>query len=250
MRKDSSTDCWGKVGKELIEKAQTNDFRMHYIMPWTLELMGDVKEKKVLDLGCGEGGYAREMAKRGATVIAVDCSEEMIEYAVSAALEKQLLIAHHVRNSNDLFGIEDASFDVVLCAMMLMDVEDVQGTMKEIGRVLKRQGKVFISILHPCFKPPVEHHWGRDQDAVQVVVKNYFQPAQWQGKIAGIEQPVIYRHKTLSEYVKIFAENGFYICDMNEPVPTAEQMAKSARIAWLEKIPMYLFIELKRLPEG
>ena len=33
---------------------------------------------------------------------------------------------------------------------------------------------------------------------------------------------------------------------MNEPIPTEEQAAMSPRIAWLSKIPMYLFIELKK----
>ncbi len=61
------------------------------------------------------------------------------------------------------------------------------------------------------------------------------------------EMPVIYRHNTLSEYVKIFAQNGFYIRDMNEPIPTEEQTAKPLRIEWLKRIPMYLFMELKRL---
>ena len=247
MKGDSSTNCWGKVGSEWIQKAQTNDFRMYYIMPWTLELLGDITGLKVLDLGCGEGGYAREMAHRGAVVTAIDCSKMAIEYSIAAAKEEQLTISHFIRNSNDLYGIADDSFDVVLCAMMMMDVEDLNGTLKEIRRVLKKQGKVFISILHPCFKPPVGHHWIKKNDATQVVVKNYFRPSEWQGNIAGIEQPVIYRHKTLSEYVKSFAENGFYISDINEPIPTTEQTAQSPRIEWLTRIPMYLFIELKIL---
>lgn len=247
MKGDSSTNCWGKVGEEWIEKAQTNDFRIHYIMPWTLELMGDVTGLKILDLGCGEGGYARKLAAQGAEVTAIDCSEMAIGYAISAAAQQQLSISHLVRNSNDLFDIANESFDIVLCAMMMMDVEDLNGTLKEISRVLKKQGKVFVSILHPCFKPPVEHHWVKEKGIAQVVVRNYFSPTEWEGNIAGIEQPVIYRHKTLSEYVKVFLANGFYISDMNEPVPTAEQAAKSARIEWLKRIPMYLFMELKRL---
>ncbi len=247
MKGDSSTNCWGKVGFEWIEKAQTNDFRMFYIMPWTLELLGDISGLKILDLGCGEGGYSRKMAERGADVTAVDCSEMAIDYAISAAEKEKLDITHLVRNSNELYGIAEHSFDIVLCAMMMMDVEDLNGTLKEISRVLKVQGKVFISILHPCFKPPVEHHWIKENDMAQVVVKNYFTPTEWEGKIAGIEQSLIYRHKTLSDYVKVFTKNGFYISDMNEPIPTEEQSAKSERIEWLTRIPMYLFMELRRM---
>ena len=139
MKADSSTNCWGKVGCEWIEKAQTNDFRMYYIMPWTWKLLGDVSGLKVLDLGCGEGGYSREMAYQGAFVTAIDCSEMAIDYAISETEKNELNISHFVRNSNDLYGIDDNSFDVVLCAMMLMDVEDLNGTLKEINRVLKKQ---------------------------------------------------------------------------------------------------------------
>jgi len=46
--------------------------------------------------------------------------------------------------------------------------------------------------------------------------------------------------------IQIFAQNGFFISDMNEPIPTEEQAEKSARIEWLKRIPMYLFIELRR----
>lgn len=60
---------------------------------------------------------------------------------------------------------------MVLCAMMLMDVEDLNGTLKEIFRVLKPLGQVFISMLHPCFEPPVEHKWFLESDGIQVRVK-------------------------------------------------------------------------------
>ena len=246
MKKDSSTDCWGKVGEEWIEKAQTNDFRIYYIMPYTLQKLGDVKGLDILDLGCGEGGYSRELAGRGAKVTAVDCSEMSIAYAALAAEEKSLDISCLVRNSSDLYGIEKNSFDIVLCAMMLMDVEDFDGTMKEIYRVLRPKGKVFISILHPCFKPPMEHKWFKENDTVQVIVKNYFEPEEWTGEIAGIAQPVIYRHRTMSDYVKVFVKNNFRLIDLNEPKPTEEQMKMSPRIGWLAKIPMYMFIELEK----
>ena len=169
-----------------------------------------------------------------------------IGYAAFAAKEKNLDISCLVRNSNDLYGIQNDSFDIVLCAMMLMDVEDFDGTMKEIYRVLRPDGKVFISILHPCFKPPVEHKWFKENDTIQVIIKNYFEPEEWVGEIAGIDQRVIYRHRIMSDYVKVFVRNKFKIIDLNEPKPTEEQRKMSPRIEWLTKIPMYMFIELAK----
>ena len=46
MKKDSSTESWNNLGDAWIELAQTNDFRIFYLMPHTFRLLGDVKGKK------------------------------------------------------------------------------------------------------------------------------------------------------------------------------------------------------------
>lgn len=246
MIKDSSTECWNQANiNEWINIAQTNDFRMYYIMPYTLEKLGDVKGKHILDLGCGDGGYSRALAHKGTFLTSADCSEDMVGYAKNKAEEEGLRIDHHVINANALNGIQKNYYDLVLCSMMLMDVEDLDGTLKEIHRVLKPKGTVFISILHPCFKGK-ETAWLKNNGSIQVLISDYHNPEKWVGEIKGMKDPVIYRHRTLSDYVKAFVGNNFKITDMNEPVPTKEQAQKSPRVAWLKKIPMYLFIELEK----
>jgi len=80
-RDDSSTRSWNAIADDWIAHADTNDYRNHYLMPRMLAMLGDVAGKCVLDLGCGEGGYARELTRRGASVTGVDGSERMIEVA-------------------------------------------------------------------------------------------------------------------------------------------------------------------------
>lgn len=55
------------------------------------------------------------------------------------------------------------------------------------------------------------------------------------------------RHRTLEEYVKVFIKSGLIIIDLNEPRPTEEQAKISTAIAWLQKIPLFLFWKLKKL---
>lgn len=246
MREDSSTRCWNDFGSDWFEMAQTNDFRIHYIMPHTFRLLGDVAGLNILDLGCGEGGYARELARRGASVTAVDCSRDAIAYASAEAAKEGLPITCLLRNSNLLDGLTDQSFDRVLCAMMLMDVEDFDGTLREVSRVLKPGGEAVISILHPCFKPPVEHHWFHDENGIEVRVRDYFRPESWEGTIGSSQKTVIYRHRTLSDYVKGFTRHGLTLTDLDEPLPTEAQCRQSPRIAWLTKIPMYMFMVLRK----
>ncbi len=85
MKQDSSTIAWNAMGDEWFELAQSGEARNCFIMPKMLEFMGDVNGKRILDLGCGEGGYSRELTKRGAELVAVDCSKKAIEYSVKLA---------------------------------------------------------------------------------------------------------------------------------------------------------------------
>src|SRR5438094_148859 len=81
MDDDTSTRSWEGIADDWVAHADTNDYRNHYLMPRMLAMLGDVSGKNILDLGCGEGGYARELARRGANVTAVDGSARLIEIA-------------------------------------------------------------------------------------------------------------------------------------------------------------------------
>ncbi len=248
MKQDSSTIAWSAMGDEWFELAQSGEARNCFIMPKMLELMGDVKGKRILDLGCGEGGYSRKLAKKGAELVAVDCSKKAIDHSIRLAEQENLKIEHYVRNSNDLFGIEAEQFDIVLCSMMLMDCEDFKGTIQEIVRVLKPGGRLFASVLHPCFDGNHDTGIGRQGEGInrEVVVKNYFEPREWEAPLYKGTIPVIWRHRTLEDYIKTFISAGLTIVDLNEPKATDEQARVSVAMAWLQKIPLYLYWELKK----
>lgn len=189
-----------------------------------------------------------ELAKRKAKVVAVDCSEKAVKYSAELAERESLDVEHHIRNSNDLYGIGDGEFDVVLCSMMLMDCEDLEGTLREAARVLKPGGRLFASVLHPCFDGNHEKGIGRQGQGIdrQVVVKNYFEPRQWEAPLWGGKTPVLWHHRTLEEYAKSFIKAGLSIRDIHEPRATEEEAKISVSLAWLQKIPLYLYWELKK----
>ena len=56
MKHDNSTIAWNNLGEEWFEQAM-GETRIHFIMPYMLQYMGDVEGLKILDLGCGEGPY-------------------------------------------------------------------------------------------------------------------------------------------------------------------------------------------------
>lgn len=248
MKQDDSTIAWNNLDDEWIELAQTGESRIKFIMPYMLQYMGNVDGLKILDLGCGEGGYSRELSKRNAIVTSIDCSVKAIQFCIEEAEKENLKINHFVRNSNDLFDLNDNEFDIVLCSMMLMDCYDLEGTIKEAYRVLKPNGMIFASMLHPCFDGNHERGIGRQGTGIdrQVVVMNYFEPKEWEAPLWGGKTPVIWHHRTLSDYVKTFINSGFSIEDMSEPQATDEQATISVQMAWLQKIPLYLYWKLRK----
>lgn len=245
MIKDSSTQSWNNISEEWCDMAPVNETRLHFIMPYMLRMIGQVSGKRILDLGCGEGGYSRELTRRGAHVVGIDCAAFSIEYAKKQSSEEELDIQYHIRNSNDLRGIESSSFDYVLCSMMLMDCEDLEGTVQEIQRVLKPGGSLYASVLHPCF---TGNKIGREGKGInrKVIVEDYFNPTVYKQSLPGGTREVIWRHHTIEEYVKLFVKYRLNIVDVNEARPTEDEASKSTAIAWLNKIPLFLYWQLEK----
>jgi 2-polyprenyl-3-methyl-5-hydroxy-6-metoxy-1,4-benzoquinol methylase len=249
MREDSSTRSWDAVADDWVAHADTNDYRNHFLLPFTLALLGDVRDRRILDLGCGEGGYGRALAARGARVVAVDGSARLVEVARRRAEEAGQRIECLIANAAALEGdaLEEDSFDIVLASMMLMDVEDYEGVVREVWRVLARGGFLLMSITHPCFSAPVSRWVSEGQPDEHFAVDRYLQPLAWDAFMAAhFRRPVIRRHRPLQDYVNPLLECGFALCALHEPAATAEQIAKSPRLERLARIPYFLFMRWEK----
>ena len=184
--------------------------------------------KKILDLGCGEGGYCRAFTKRRADVTGIDGSERLINIAKASSDEP---ITFLVRNANYLHGIGADSFDIVLASMSLMDVEDYEGSISEVHRVLKKNGLLLMSILHPCFSNR----------------QSYFKRQVWDEHITDkFRHPVLFRHMPLTDFINPLIHLEFRLTHFHEPVPTDKQIQASRRLEQLRRIPLFLFMEWEK----
>lgn len=243
---DDAADSW----IDFVRKGK--DWTREYLNnPAMFDLLGDIEGKIVLDLGCGEGYNSRIMAKKEADVSGVDISKKLIEYAVEEEKKEGLGIDYHINDSSDLGMFEDGIFDIVASFMTLMDIEDCQGTIYEVSRVLKEGGKFVFSITHPCFevrildgekiggwefeKESIDEtpFWTKDRsydEAAYFKVDRYFDTRkdviEWKMERLKEHFTTTSFHRTLSEYFDMLSGAGFLVSKLKEPKPKEEGLEK------------------------
>jgi 2-polyprenyl-3-methyl-5-hydroxy-6-metoxy-1,4-benzoquinol methylase/8-oxo-dGTP pyrophosphatase MutT (NUDIX family) len=247
-REDSSTRSWDAIADDWVTHADKNDYRIYYLMPRMFTMLGNVEGKRILDLGCGEGGYARELNRRGAHATGVDGSERLIEVARQRAHAEGVKVRYLHANASALNGIESSWFNVVVASMSLMDVENYEAAIREVCRVLCGGGELVMSITHPCFSAPVSE-WIRDGDGglQAFAVDRYFERVAWETMITpAFRVPVLRRHRPLEDYMLAPLENGLRLREFREPSVTTEELQHSRRFRKLSRIPYFLFMRWQK----
>lgn len=246
---------WNAVADRWFRRySEFGDLNRQYIIdPAVLGMLGDVAENRILDAGCGNGYLCRRLAKRGAEMVGVDLSTRAIELAERAEQEAPLNIAYHIGSLGHLSMCADAAFDAVVSNLVLQDLQDLDGALRELHRVLKPGGQLVFSIMHPCFSSPPVHGWvrrpvdsHRREDWLHWKVDSYFD--------RGIEEwtlsdwpPLYHFHRTLADYVHALLRNGFVLAGLDEPVPTEEDVAVQYRyLNDGERVPLFLVMAARK----
>lgn len=221
--------------------------RTEVLYPAIFELLGNMQGKRLLDIGCGNGLFAYEEAKKGSQVDAFD-NANMIKIAQENFSHSN--IQFQSLDANQKFPYPDKTFDYITANMVLMDMADIQNLLKESDRVLRDDGKMIISILHPAFTPPVGRFRrglrGRiNKKYAYFHLQNYFSPPPVQKNLVG--KQTNYYHRTISEYAHAFRKNHLVIVDIFEPKPSSNLIKTYPHFFHAEKIAIFLvFILSKR----
>lgn len=168
-----------------------------------LQLIGNVKNKNVLELGCGGAQCSIALAKKGAIVTAVDVSSVEIEFAKKLANENNVQIKFYERDAADLSPIVDKSQDVVFSACALGYVDDLDGCFKEVYRVLKDDGIFVWSVGHPFYDIIDPKTFQLRESYLDTGIKI-------EGDFANVL-------RTVSDYFTIATNAGFIVEKMIEP---------------------------------
>lgn len=137
---------YDEFADEFLEHARDSLYNAHYDRPTCLRLLGEVAGRSVLDAACGPGLYAEELVARGARVRGLDQSPRMVELARQRVPEGEFRV-HDLADPLD--WLPDDSVDLVLFALALEYVDDRVTMLRELRRVLRPDGALVLSRLHP-----------------------------------------------------------------------------------------------------
>ena len=176
-------------------------------------LLGDVRGRRVLEVGAGAAAAARWLARAGAQVVALDLSAGMLRHARAAAARTGVSVPL-VQADAAALPLCPASFDIACTAFGAVPfVADSAQVMREVYRVLRPGGRWVFAVTHPM-------RWIFLDDPGErglLAVHSYFDRTPYveygdHGRATYVEH-----HRTLGDRVRELAAAGFVLRDLVEP---------------------------------
>jgi 2-polyprenyl-6-hydroxyphenyl methylase/3-demethylubiquinone-9 3-methyltransferase len=134
---------WWDAESEFKPLHEINPLRLEYI-----DRRAQLKDKKVVDVGCGGGILAESMASHGAIVTGIDMGEAPLAVARLHQHESGVEVDYH-RSTAESFAAEyPGQFDVVTCMEMLEHVPEPASVINACASLVKPGGHVFFSTLN------------------------------------------------------------------------------------------------------
>ena len=223
------------------------------IDPAVLEILGNVKGRRILDAGCGTGYLARILAEAGASVDGIDVSAKQLEAARKDQAQETLEIRYRQGDLANLSPFRGGTFDIAVSNIVLQDVRRLREAVKEVYRVLRPGGRFVFSITHPAFEAPVPGTWvlepadsERIEDRRGMIVDRYFDRVAVYWGPPGQFLAVGF-HRPLRDYFEALHDAGFLVSRCEEPLPKAEALKRFPRyFRDMLRLPNFLIVEAVR----
>lgn len=185
-----------------------------------LRLLGIVKDKKILELGCGGGQCSIAFAKQGARCTAIDFSVSQLRFANNLA-EKVGVKVNFIKADIQNFKFKKTEkFDIVFSAFALPFISDLDACFKNVGSVLNRDGVFIFSMEHPFYS--VVSHEGKIRISYYKTGKrtewgteDVFKTEKYAKDLRKI--PFIIYHRKISDIYSSLSKAGFDVDRIIEP---------------------------------
>lgn len=254
MKQNKVDTSWDNVAgwyDSLVGERGT-DFHQTIVMPGALRLLELKAGEKVLDIGCGQGVFCRQLYAQKVTVTGIDASFQLIQTAKQRSPKEirfEVLKAEKVAQAN--LGILDAA----VCLLAIQNMEPLEAILKGCADVLRNGGRLVIVMTHPAFRIPRQSGWGWDEQRKLQYrrVDRYLSPLKIPIQMHPGSDPgqVTWSfHRSLETYVKSLTASGFAITALEEWVSNKESQRggrSNAENTARKEIPMFLALRAEKV---
>ncbi|OGI12219.1 hypothetical protein A3K64_02710 [Candidatus Micrarchaeota archaeon RBG_16_36_9] len=208
-------------------------------MPSTLSLLQNIREKKILDLGCGVGTLSKILKKRGAIVKGIDISPKMIEFAKQNVKDVEFKVGSVYK-----LPYKSETFDIVVASLVVHYFSNLNKAFKEIRRVLKKDGIFIFSSDNPVVNI-TKRMKGKQQK--YRMFDDYFKEGKVYRWWPTFKVRIPYQQITFQTWIKTIIKNRFIIEDYIDakPIKKAEKKDK-IKYNFLSKIPWFFVFKLRK----
>jgi 2-polyprenyl-3-methyl-5-hydroxy-6-metoxy-1,4-benzoquinol methylase len=169
-----------------------------------LETVYGDQPASVLDIGCGEGWLAKELADRGIAVSGADVIPELIEKA-REKVNGNFVVASYEDIAEHKTSL-DGSFDTIVINFALIGKESTENLLAALPGYLSPGGKLFIQTLHPHSRKQMDDYISG------------WKPGSWDGLGDQFTQPYQWYFRTLEDWLLLLNRSGFSKIHFYEPL--------------------------------
>lgn len=212
--------------------------------PAIRELLPDLAGKRVVDLGCGFGWFARwaRGTGRAGHVRAVDLSERMIE---RARAETQDASIDYVVADLETLELPEAAFDFAYSSLAFHYIEDFGRLARMVHDALMPGSGFVFTIEHPIFMAPRNPGWSKDAEGRRTwPVDGY--SVEGRRVTDWLAPGVVKHHRTVGTTVNTLVDAGFAIRRLVEWAPADGQVADNPALDEERDRPMFLIVSASR----
>ena len=211
--------------------------------PVIRSLLPELKDRRVVDLGCGFGWFSRFAAGEGAaSVLGLDLSENMI--AKARAQNAHPAITYGI---SDLERVElpQAAFDLAYSSLAFHYLEDFGRLTAQVHAALVPGGRFVFTIEHPIYMASSRAGWRTDEAGERFWPVDHYSV---EGKRTSdwLAKGVVKYHRTIGTTLNTLIDHGFAIRRVIEWRPSEEQLGTSPALAEEMDRPMILMVSAER----
>lgn len=232
--------------------AKPGTVQANIVFPGAARLLAPESRGRYLDIACGEGRFAHQIARNAKEVVGVDAAPSLIARAKQGPSKNtRFIVADAQAFARTVHG---PPFDGASCILAIQNIPNMRAVFEQAAAVLAPDAPLVIVMNHPAFRQPRQSGWGWDEQRKLQYrrIDRYQTP---------YEQPIIAHpganpdvrtssfHRPLAEYINALAYTGFVIDAMEEWVSDKQSdsgpRAKAENVARAE-IPLFLALRARR----